>query len=135
MSYLERDVYGMYKCDLPSGLCLMGADTLIGEEVRNKQDESLGEIKEIMIDMRTGQVGYVVMSLGGWFSYSERLYAVPWKALQHDVGNHRFILDVSRDKLQSAPAFEKDQWPDMADQTWVREINSTYGTEPYLMGM
>ena len=135
MSYLERDVYGMYKCDLPSGLCLMGADTLIGEEVRNKQDESLGEIKEIMIDMRTGQVGYVVMSLGGWFNYNERLYAVPWKALQHDVANHRFVLDVSREKLQSAPAFEKDQWPDMADATWVREINSAYGTEPYHMGM
>lgn len=135
MTYLERDVYGMYKCDLASGICLMGADTLIGEEVRNKQDESLGEIKEIMIDMRTGHIGYVVMGLGGWFSYGERLFAVPWNALQHDVANHRFVLDISRQKLQNAPAFNKDQWPDMADASWVREIHSAYGVEPYYTGM
>ena len=135
MSYLERDVYGMYKCDIPSGLCLMGADTLIGEEVRNKQDDDLGEIKEIMIDMRSGKVAYAVLGLGGWFSYGERLFAVPWNALQHDVANHRFILDISQDRLQNAPAFDKDNWPDMADASWVREIHSYYGTEPYLMGM
>jgi sporulation protein YlmC with PRC-barrel domain len=135
MSYLERDVYGMYKCDIPSGMCLMGADTLIGEEVRNKEDQSLGEIKEIMLDMRTGHVGYVVMGMGGWMGFGDRLYAVPWKALQHDVANHRFILDMSRDKLQSAPSFSQEQWPDMADASWVREIHSVYGAEPYPMGM
>jgi len=135
MSYLERDVYGMYKCDVPSGRCLMGADTLIGEQVYNKKDEELGEIKEIMLDMRTGQVGYAVLGLGGWFSYGERLFAVPWKALQLDAANHRFILDIDQNRLQSAPSFDKDQWPDTEDPNWVREINSFYGTEPYLMGM
>lgn len=135
MTYLDRDVYGMYKCDIPSGLCLMGADTLIGEEVRNKQDQDLGEIKEIMIDMRTGQVGYVVLGLSGWMGTSSHLYAIPWKALQHDVANHRFVLDISREKLQSAPSFNPEQWPDMADATWIKEINTVYGTEPYHMGM
>ena len=132
MTYLDRDVYGMYKCDVPSGLCLMGADTLIGEKVRNQKGEDLGEIREIMLDMRTGQVGYAILGLGGW---GERLFAVPWKALQLDAANNRFILNIDPIQLQNAPAFDKDQWPDMADATWVRDIHSYYGYEPYHMGM
>ncbi len=135
MTYLDRDVYGMYKCDIPSGLCLMGADTLIGEEVRNQQDQDIGEIREIMIDMRTGQVGYAVLSFRPALAYSERLFAVPWKALQHDAANHRFMLNIDQSQLQNAPAFDKDQWPDMADATWVREIHAFYGADPYMMGM
>lgn len=34
---------------------LMGAGTLMNEEVYNRQNEKLGEIKEFMLDMNTGK--------------------------------------------------------------------------------
>jgi len=42
--------------------------------------------------------------------------------------NHRFILDVDKERLKNAPGFDKDDWPDMADQTWGRQIHDYYGT-------
>jgi hypothetical protein len=33
---------------------LMGADTLMGNDVYNRQDEDLGDIKEIMLDVAGG---------------------------------------------------------------------------------
>ncbi|MGH8523646.1 MAG: PRC-barrel domain-containing protein, partial [Gammaproteobacteria bacterium] len=33
--------------------------------------------------------------------------------------------------LDSAPGFDKDHWPSMADQRWGTEIHSYYGTHPY----
>jgi len=42
--------------------------------------------------------------------------------------NKRFLLDVDKDSLKNAPGFDKDDWPDMADQTWINEINSYYGS-------
>jgi len=132
MGYEERDTYGMYKSyGEGPGPRLMGADTLIGEDVYNHKDEGLGDIKEIMIDMNTGRVAYAVLSFGGFLGIADKLFAVPWSALKLDTENKRFILNVDKERLESAPGFDKDHWPDMADPTWQNTINSYYGTKSY----
>ncbi|SFM32189.1 PRC-barrel domain-containing protein [Nitrosomonas communis] len=128
MSYEDRDTYGMYKNrnDGP-GPRLMGADTLIGDDVYNQAGEDLGDIKEIMIDTTNGTVSYAVLSFGGVLGIGEKLFAVPWKALKLDPENKRFVLNVDKERLKDAPGFDKDRWPDMADESWVNKINSYYG--------
>ena len=109
---------------------LMGADTLVGNDVYNQEGEDLGDIKEIMLDMRNGKVGYAVLSFGGFLGMGEKLFAVPWDALTLDTENKRFVLNVEKDRLKNAPGFDKDNWPDMADQSWAKEIHSYYGRSP-----
>ena len=132
MSYTDRDRYGMYKTSSSQGPgpALMGADTLIGDSVVNGQEEDLGDIKEIMIDMRSGQVAYAVLSFGGFLSMGEKLFAVPWQALHLDTINKRFVLNVDKDRLKTAPGFDPDAWPDMSDVGWSNQIHSFYGTDP-----
>jgi sporulation protein YlmC with PRC-barrel domain len=134
MSYVDRDTYGIYKGKLDKsgpGPRLMGADTLLGNDVYNTKGEDLGDIKEIMLDMASGRVAYAVLSFGGILTLGEKLFAVPWDALKLDTKNERFTLDVDKQRLESAPGFDKDRWPDMADETWSREVHSFYGTKPY----
>jgi sporulation protein YlmC with PRC-barrel domain len=141
MNYEDRDPYGMYKVSTASkpgpdvrhgpGPDIMGADTLVGNDVYNKKGEDLGDIKEIMLDMRSGKVGYAVLSFGGFLGMGEKLFAVPWNALTLDTKNKRFELNVEKDRLKDAPGFDKDKWPNMADQSWVKEIHAYYGTQPY----
>jgi len=133
MSYEQRDTYGMYKSydKEGPGPRLMGAGTLMGEDVYNHKDEDLGDIKEIMLDMNTGRVAYAVLSFGGFLGIADKLFAVPWSALKLDTVNKRFILNVDKERLESAPGFDKDNWPDMADPTWQNTINSYYGTTTY----
>ena len=131
--YMERDRYGMYASngdgnDGP-GPRLMGADTLIGNDVYNRADEDLGDIREIMLDMQSGEVAYAVLSYGGFLGMGEKLFAVPWHALTLDTENHRFTLDIAQDRLKDAPGFDKDHWPDMADSTWSSDVHSFYGVE------
>ena len=132
-NFLDRDRYGMYKRgnNEGPGPALMGADTLLGNDVTNLQEDDLGDIKEIMIDMRSGRIAYAVLSFGGLLGVGDKLFAIPWQALQLDTQNHRFILDVPKERLESAPGFDKDRWPDMADTTWENEIHSFYGTDPH----
>jgi hypothetical protein len=133
MSYADRDKYGMYKGTRTGpgpGPALMGADTLIGDGVVNGNDDDLGDIKEIMLDMQTGQVAYAVLAFGGFLGMGEKLFAVPWQALHLDTVNHRFVLDVEKERLKHAPGFDKDAWPDMADVQWASQIHSFYGTDP-----
>jgi len=141
MNYEDRDTFGMYRASEGGGPGpdvrrgpgpeIMGADTLIGNDVYNQKDESLGDIKEIMLDMRTGKVGYAVLSFGGFLGMGGKLFAVPWNALKLDTEKKRFVLNVAKDRLKDAPGFDKDHWPDMADQSWAKKIHSYYGTKPY----
>ena len=105
---------------------LMGADTLIGNHVHNLKDEHLGEIKEIMLDMRSGKVAYAVMSHGGVFTIGEKLFAVPWAALTLDTVNKRFTLNIDKERIESAPGFDADHWPNMANPAWASEIHRYY---------
>lgn len=140
MNYEERDPYGMYKAD-PSGVTdssrrhgpgpeLMGAATLTGDNVVNHNDESLGEIKEIMLDMRSGRVAYAVLLFGGLLGMGNKLFAVPWSALKLDTVNKRFVLNVDVARFENAPGFDKDAWPNMADSSWENDIHAYYGTKP-----
>ena len=56
-----------------------------------------------------------------------KLFATPWSALTLDTENKCFVLNVDKERLDNAPGFDKDKWPDMADQTWADEIHSYYG--------
>jgi sporulation protein YlmC with PRC-barrel domain len=130
MTYQDRDIYGIYKdnAHMGPGPELMGAGTLTGDHVHNLKNEHLGDIKEIMLDMRSGKVAYAVLAHGGVFSIGEKLFAVPWSALKLDTVNKRFVLDVAKDRFENAPGFPSDDWPDMADQSWIDGIHSYYGT-------
>jgi sporulation protein YlmC with PRC-barrel domain len=111
-NYLSRDTYGMYKnIGSGPGPLLMGADTLIGNDVYNSANESLGSIKELMIEMSTGKISYAVLSFGGFLGVGDRLFAVPWQALKLDTTNKRFTLNASKEQLKNAPGFDKDHWP------------------------
>ncbi|MHB1677510.1 MAG: PRC-barrel domain-containing protein [Sulfuriferula sp.] len=141
MNYEDHDMYGMYKNttfgnpdfeEAGHGPKLMGADTLIGNDVYNHDDEDLGDIKEIMLDMHRGKVAYAVLSFGGFLGMGEKLFAVPWQALTLDTVEKRFVLNVDKERLKNAPGFDQDNWPDMADPNWVNQIHTYYGTTPEL---
>jgi sporulation protein YlmC with PRC-barrel domain len=128
MTFEDRDMYGMYvdTGHKGPGPELMGAGTLIGDHVHNMQNEHLGDIKEIMLDTRTGKVAYAVMSFGGVFSIGEKLFAVPWEALKLDNVNRRFTLDLDKEKFEDAPGFDTDAWPNMADPQWQSTVYRYY---------
>lgn len=112
--------------DYGPGPRLMGAGTLVGDNVRNRQGEDLGSIKEIMLDTSQGRIAYAVLSFGGWLGMGDKLFAVPWQALSLDTADHAMVLDVSKDRLKSAPGFDKDRWPDMVDPAFASKLNGFY---------
>lgn len=127
-NYVMRDKYGMYTDSTGGpGPALMGADTLLGNDVYNNEGQDLGDIREFMVDMASGRIEYAVLSFGGVLGMGDKLFAVPWSALTLDTVNERFTLNVSKDSLTDAPGFDKDHWPAMADATWAAEMRKFYG--------
>lgn len=105
---------------------VLSADSLSGNDVRNPAGEDLGKIEDLMINTETGEVAYAVLSFGGFLGMGDKLFALPWRSLQLDTRNHAFVLDVDKERLENAPGFDKDNWPNMADPTWANQINDYY---------
>ncbi|MCA1769594.1 MAG: PRC-barrel domain-containing protein [Halomonas sp.] len=108
------------------GATLLSASTITGDDVYNMQDENLGKITDIMLDISEGKIRYAVLASGGFLGLGDRLFAVPWKSLRQDNEHKRFLLDVDLERLKNAPGFDKDQWPNMADTTWNSTVESYY---------
>lgn len=104
----------------------LSASTLTGDDVKNLHDDSLGDLKDLMIDISTGKVAYAVLSFGGVLGMGNKLFAVPWDALEVDGENDQLILDMPKERLKDAPGFDKDHWPNFADSAFADEIRGYY---------
>lgn len=114
--------------DMQVGATVLSAATISGDDVCNLQNEKLGKIQDIMLDMTTGKIRYAVLASGGFLGMGDHLFAIPWKALKLDKENKGFTLDVDAERMKKAPGFDKDHWPNMADPTWSSTIESYYAT-------
>ncbi len=110
---------------------MLSADSIAGSAVWNTTGENLGELKDLMIDITTGRIGYAVLSFGGILGIGDKLFAIPWPAFSISQEEKVFYLNVAKEKLEQAPGFDKDNWPDMTDYTWGTAIHGYYGYDPY----
>ena len=107
------------------------ASSIIGTDVVNPKGDNLGDVKEVVIDPRTGKIAYTVVSFGGFLGMGEKLFAIPFNAFQYDINKSNYVLDVSKERLQAAPGFDADHWPSMAEEKWNRDVYKYYGHSPY----
>jgi sporulation protein YlmC with PRC-barrel domain len=114
---------------------IMSATTLIGERVRNEEGFNLGKIEDLMIDLETGRVAYVVLSFGGFLGIHTKLFAVPIEIMKFDLASKEFVLNLDKDVFKNAPGFDKTNWPDFANADWENEIYSYYGKNPSWKGL
>lgn len=108
---------------------VLSASSLASDDVYDPKGEKLGSVKEIMLDIQAGKISYVVLSFGGFLSVGEKLFAVPWSALTVDTENRRLVMDTNEERLNEAPGFDKDNWPNMADPAWEKTVHAYYGTQ------
>lgn len=107
---------------------LMEASQLIGSPVGNHKSEHLGEIKEVILDARSGRVNYAVLSFAsGFLGVRKKFFAVPWDALAFDPKSGSIVLEVEKDRLEHTPGFDKRSWPNTVDDlAWWRGMQFHY---------
>ncbi len=112
-------------------MTIISSSTIAGDKVVNRNGEGLGDIKDLMIDVDSGRVAYAVLEFGGFMGLGSKLFAVPLSAMEADTHNKRFIFDHSKESLENAPGFDKDDWPTFTDRDWGTSVHQYYGVRPY----
>ena len=124
----------MVTADIP---LFLTAKTINKDKVINMVGEHLGKIEDLMIDLENGRVAYAILSFGGFLGLGNKLFAVPWEALAVRPHEHAFTLNVSKETLEKAEGFDKDNWPLTCEQLatstreWLGNIYTCYGYKPY----
>lgn len=105
--------------------------TIIGRAVESQHGNEVGQISEVVMEATTGNVAYAVVASDGFVGLGEKLFAIPWRALQQPIAAQTFRLDMTEEQLKQAPGFDKDNWPDLEDRHWGDTIHAYYGQSPY----
>jgi hyperosmotically inducible periplasmic protein len=104
---------------------------IIGLEVRNLQDEKLGKVNDLGLDLDSGRIVGVIVSTGGVLGVGTSLFAVPPSAFHYDHAAKVLHLDRTKESLKSLPPFDVAQWDTHFQATNVVEVYREYGVQPY----
>jgi hypothetical protein len=99
------------------------AGKIIGSPVRDQKDRTIGEIKDLILDSRRGEVAYAIVNFGGVTGIRTKYHAVPWQAFQAGDDGKYYVLYADQATLVKAPGFDSKTWPDLADKKWTTEVD------------
>ncbi len=107
---------------------LITSDWLIGKTVYSPKAEELGSITNLIVNERTGQIGYAVVSTGGFFDLSDVKQIVPFQSLKlaPEQANNQVTLNMSKDQLARAPQWKQGLTVDQFD----RQTAEFFGVSP-----
>ncbi len=105
---------------------MVRASELMGKDVNDPAGKDLGEIQDVVVNMNNGDVRYAVLEFDQSWSLRDKLFAFPLKSFR--IGTRwsdDLVLDVSKDKLNNTPGFDKSAWPrtDLNDPKIVADID------------
>ncbi len=107
---------------------------LVGRKVKSSEGKEVGIIKDVVIDRSTGCMSYTVLSTGGAgtgvISGGGKIVAVPWAVYSPTSDLSVLTVNVDRDKIYNAPAFEYARMDEYARPDYIDNIYSYYGVSP-----
>ena len=86
----------------------ISASALLNESVLNANNESIGDINDILLE-QSGKVASVIVGVGGFLGLGEKNVALNFDQLKfNNNGNDLVVMsDATKETLQAAPAYEK----------------------------
>jgi sporulation protein YlmC with PRC-barrel domain len=105
------------------------ARDIIGQDVKSAAGEDLGEVKDLIISPKGGNVVYALVTKGGVLGVGEKIRPVPFSALKSAaVSGGALTLDITRASWESAPLFRDDEL-DLLSAERGREVFTHYGQD------
>jgi sporulation protein YlmC with PRC-barrel domain len=101
-------------------------DDIRGANVYGRDDDKLGKIDDVVFDHSSGEIRYVVIDTGGWFSHKK--FLVPRHRL-HSSSEHDgdFAVNLDKAQIEALPRYQEsdieseDKWENYEkryDEAW-----------------
>jgi|GEM_PF-3364965 sporulation protein YlmC with PRC-barrel domain len=97
------------------------ASHLIGLTVKNPQNQTLGRIKDVVVDLKNSRVPYVVLEKSGRSHGTGSELAVPLNHFSPSPDRKVLILNADKAQLQSTAGFSGDNLPSMNNPAFAAD--------------
>src|SRR5690606_20436028 len=87
----------------------------LDKDVKGMNDEDVGDISDLAINLETGEIVYAVMERGGTLGVGDRLIAIPTDALSPGADDDELRISATEEQLQNAQGFTDENWPERAE--------------------
>lgn len=104
---------------------------LIGMNVQNVNNQPIGKISNVVVDLPQGRLLYVVFSPNSNMNLGNNLYAMPADAFTLSSDHSHLVTGIDQQKLAGAPHFDKNSWPNLTDATFASQVYQYYGKQAY----
>ncbi|MBA2723629.1 MAG: PRC-barrel domain-containing protein [Methylibium sp.] len=104
------------------------ASEMIGMSVRNPKGNNIGEIGDMIVDMKTGDVRYAILKFDPGILQGEELYAVPTTELRIAADRDDVVYNMSEAKLERAK-IDRAGWDDgiWDDPDYLAKLDTVQG--------
>jgi hypothetical protein len=94
--------------------------------VKTREGDKVGSVHEYLINKRTGQTAYVVLTIGGFLGMGKAYYPLPFGLLAYDPAADIYLVTIDRKVLEGGPSWAAN--PPLFDQAYANRVASYYGT-------
>lgn len=90
---------------------LVSSNKLEGTLVLSRDGDRLGTVAAFLIDRFSGQVDYVIATMGGVLGIGSSYHPIPWRLLRYETARNGYVIAVDKSVLNGAPSFKSGSEP------------------------
>lgn len=110
---------------------IVPSERVLGLKVATATDKNVGEIGDLLLDPKSGEIRYAIVEVGGFLGMGEDDRVVPWGLIEirRDPGDADKLsarTTLAEKQVESAPKCKKD---DVVDASLDERIQSVFGKD------
>jgi len=104
---------------------------IIGLNVQNVNNQNVGKINNLAVDLPDGRVVVLVLSPDSALNLGGNLYPMPPQAFTLSSDKKNLVSNIDASKLASAPHFASNNPPNFSDPNYIAQIYQFYGKQTW----
>jgi hypothetical protein len=114
--------------DQPASGAAVRATELLEYNAQNLQNEDLGDLEDLLINLEQEQVQYAVLSVGDFLELGGKRVAVPLDRITIDPAQQLVSADVDQQALEEAPDITDVDLLDFNNPDWDAEFEDYWAS-------
>jgi sporulation protein YlmC with PRC-barrel domain len=107
------------------------AKKVIGTTVKDPTGATIGKVEDIVLDKLSNNIMFAIVGFGGFLGMGEKFHPLPWSTLDYDETEGGYVVNLTKDQLEAAPAFTMEELTAGDGTQYRAEVYDYYNAPRY----
>jgi sporulation protein YlmC with PRC-barrel domain len=130
VQFRQRDQREIRDQQMRDGTVFRARD-LLGMQIRDERDQTIGRIQDLIIDLPTGHVALAVVEPTRDLGIGNQVLVLPPAMLMTGQNDRTLLVRVDQEQLRRGPLLRRDEWQRQVNLNMTRDVYEYYGARPF----